>query len=174
MKSIGSFVHNLAQQLKPRTGNFHKETFSPESSGNVVADAVKFTNDTHQGDIHLSHEESARVRFANGSSLSSDGNTVSVTDPSGKQVRQFTGTVDVTDKSVKITSPAAHKEQTFGADGSNIFFDNGRIVQIEGDKAHSIFPNGEREEGQVGTAGVLFPGGDTASPLFSQDWLVSK
>ena len=174
MKSIGNLVHNLTQQLKPRTGRMERKQFAPESPQSPIADAFMVTNDIHQGDIHVSHQESAKVRFANGNSLSSDGKTVSVRDDSGKLVREFSGSVEVSEKAVTVKSPHKKKEQTFGANGSHLFFDNGRIVQMEEDTAYSLLPNDKREAGKVDGAGVSFPGGETASPIFNQEWLVSK
>ena len=174
MKSLGRLVHNLTQQLKPRTGKMERKQFSPQSPESPIASASMVTNDIHQGDIHVSHQESAKVRFANGNSLSSDGKTVSVRDDDGKLVREFSGSVEVTEKAVTVQTPDRQNQQIFGASGSNVFFDNGRIVQMEGDTAFSLLPNAGREEGKVDGTGVSFAGGETASPIFNQEWLMSK
>ncbi len=175
MKSLGSLVHNLTQQLKPRTGKMVRTQFTPESPKSPISDAVMVTNDIHQGDIHVSHQQSAKVRLRNGNSLSSDGKKVSVRDHEGKLVREFSGSLEVTEKTVTVQqTPGKGNQQIFGADGSNMFFDNGRIVQMDQGTAYSILPNNKREEGNVVGTGVSFAGGETVSPIFHQEWLVSK
>lgn len=185
MNQLGQVFNKVTRALKPRTGQLSQSRFSSETPSAPVTDAVKLTSETRVGGEVESHQESARLNFANGNSLTSDGSQVTVFDKSGKQVKSFEGSVDVAREHVTVKDTANEREQVFGADGSNTLFDNGRIVQLDsGDPlspmppgfAKSLFPEGKHEWGLVKDDGVIFGfggSGGKAQPIFGQEWLVS-
>ena len=174
MKSVSRLFHTLSQKLSPCTGRFSKAEFVTPTGAGLVKDAVKFTNEVRQGEKLVSYKETARVVFRNGSSLLSNGEKVTVFDGKGQPTREFAGSVDVSEEHVLIKDAVQQTEQSFGADGSNLFFDGGRIVELrDNHEARSLFPNGHKEPGLVQKDSVHFAGGDPAIPIFSQDWLIS-
>lgn len=174
MQSVSRLFQSLSQKLSPRTGRFSKAEFATSTGAGLVKDAVKFTNEVRQGDKLVSYKEAARVDFRNGSSLVSNGEKVTVLDSAGRPTREFAGSVDVSEEHVLIKDKARKMEQSFGADGSNLFFDGGRIVELsDGRQARGIFPNGHKELGLVQNESIQFANGDRAVPIFSQDWLIS-
>lgn len=185
MSQIGQVLKKLTGAFKPRTGELTQRRFKSEAPNSPVRDAVKLTSETRIGGEVESRQESARVNFANGNSLASDGAQVTVFDKSGERVKSFEGSVEVSEKTVTVKDAANEREQYFGADGSNTFFDNGRIVQLDAgasatsplpkNLAKSLLPEGKHKWGLVKDDGVHFSsgGGGKAQPIFGQEWLVS-
>lgn len=174
MNTVSRLFQSISQKLSPATGRFYATKFVANCPQGPVTDAVKFTNEVRKGSEILSCKVSARVDFKNGSSLLSDGQKVTVFDSAGQPTRVFPGSVEVSHEHVLVKDISGSREQSFGADGSNLFFDGDRIVELDpGLGAHGIFRDGAREPGVVKDEAVIFPSGERVFPIFSQEWLIS-